>query len=876
MVKDADGNFVMSRSSMIDISERKQAEAALWRSQEQLQFISDHAPVCIAHYDREQRYQFVNQRYAGMFGLHPADLIGKHMRDVLEEKIYVQASPHIEAVLTGQPVEFDITLGTTPDKFREIHVNYVPEYAASGRVAGFIAAIADITERKRAETVLRQHKRMIDTAVEGFWVTDARGNLLEANMAYAKMSGYSIEELVSMHISQVEAIETSAEQVQAHIAKIIAQGYDQFETRHRHKDGHEIDVEISTTYMADMERFIVFCHDITERKKAELEKLQDSDLRFRGTLEQVAVGFIHASLDGCFQQANQKFCEIIGYSSEELLQMNFRELTFSADAAREEEHLLQLLAGKISNFSREQRFVRKNLSLVWVNLTVSLLRKADGMPAFYICVVEDIAERKHAEVLAQQYGHLLQSSFDEIYLFDAHTLHFLLASEGAERNLGYSDDELRQLTPLDLKPSFSREDFEQRVAPLRSGERQSISFESDHRRKDGSTYLMEVRLQLMQADYPVFMAIIRDITERKRIEHELSGQKEFLRQVIDADPSLIFVKDIEGRLLLANQAMATIYGLPLNEMLGDKYLTHLKRQGSEAELYMEIDREVIQKQMSVSFAHTSSLGGKERWYLTTKTPITLSDGTVNLLGISVDITESKRAENELNQSRQLLRDLVVQSESLREKERKHIARELHDELGQILTALRMNTSLLRIEFGEHNATLREKINGITELLDQSIQCTRNVVTHLRPAALDMGIIPAVKWLTDDFIKLTGIPCTLSAPEDEIHLDEALAVSAFRVVQESLTNVARYAEASKVEIFLNQDADNFSVTVNDNGKGFDYMAISNHKSFGLLGMRERAIALGGVVNIYSAPQQGTQIFFVVPNQQATTTMKAAQS
>ena len=234
------------------------------------------------------------------------------------------------------------------------------------------------------------------------------------------------------------------------------------------------------------------------------------------------------------------------------------------------------------------------------------------------------------------------------------------------------------------------------------------------------------------------------------------------------------------------------------------------------------------------------------------------------LAIVQDITERVQAEMELNQSRQLLRDLIARREMLREEERKGIAREVHDELGQLLTALRMAVSLLRTEFGGRDAALLEELKGVTDLLDPSIQCGRDVVANLRPVALDMGIVPAVRWLCKEFTRHTGTPCVLSAPEEEIRLDEILAMAVFRVVQESLTNVPSYAEASKVEITLGQDADNFSVTVNDNGKGFDYMAIPNHKPFGLLGMRERAIALGGVVNIYSTPQQGTQVSLTVPN------------
>lgn len=133
------------------------------------------------------------------------------------------------------------------------------------------ASSRDITGRKQVEAVQRRHKLVIDTAIDGFWMTDVMGNLQEANQAYAKMSGYSMDELVNMHISQLEAKEQSPEEVQAHIAKIIAQGYDRFETRHRHKDGHGIDIEVSATYMAESQQLFVFCHDITQRKRAEEE-----------------------------------------------------------------------------------------------------------------------------------------------------------------------------------------------------------------------------------------------------------------------------------------------------------------------------------------------------------------------------------------------------------------------------------------------------------------------------------------------------------------------------------------------------------------------------------------------------------------------------
>ncbi|MDP2695529.1 MAG: PAS domain S-box protein [Gallionella sp.] len=241
-----------------------------------------------------------------------------------------------------------------------------------------------------------------------------------------------------------------------------------------------------------------------------------------------------------------------------------------------------------------------------------------------------------------------------------------------------------------------------------------------------------------------------------------------------------------------------------------------------------------------------------------------ADGKAGMMRITfTDVTECKRLKEELEESRQILRDLADKVEMLREEERKCIAREVHDELGQILTALRMDVALINLRFGEHNAALLEKTQGMSLLLDQAGRSVRNIVSNLRPTALDTGIVAAVGWLCDEFAAHTGSPCVLHTNEEHIDLEEGRAVAVFRIVQELLTNVARHAGASRTQITLTRHAGKLQVEVRDNGKGFDFQATPQNKSFGLLGVFERAIALGGNVEVVSAPQQGTAVTISMP-------------
>jgi signal transduction histidine kinase len=225
------------------------------------------------------------------------------------------------------------------------------------------------------------------------------------------------------------------------------------------------------------------------------------------------------------------------------------------------------------------------------------------------------------------------------------------------------------------------------------------------------------------------------------------------------------------------------------------------------------------------------------------------------------------ANRNLAQARQQLRQLLALNETTLENEKRHIAREVHDELGQVLTALRMEMSLLNMQFGALDPALPGKVDTMKVLVDCAIQGVRNVATRLRPTALDMGLAAALESLCTEFAARSAIACVFSA-RDQIDIDEARAVEVYRIVQESLTNISRYAQASQVQVTLGYRGKALGMEVRDNGKGFTAVEETQSKTFGLLGMRERALALGGHLEIVSVPGQGTVVGLTIPIQQDT--------
>jgi PAS domain S-box-containing protein len=232
--------------------------------------------------------------------------------------------------------------------------------------------------------------------------------------------------------------------------------------------------------------------------------------------------------------------------------------------------------------------------------------------------------------------------------------------------------------------------------------------------------------------------------------------------------------------------------------------------------------------------------------------------------ITRDLTERKRVETELQDSREQLRILSTRLQAVREEERASLSREIHDELGGVLTALKMDVSQIRRRIDPNDEVLAAKLTSFSELIDQTIKTVRKIATELRPGILDdFGLIAALEWQLSDFAKRSNIKARFNSTVDNIELDRDSTISLFRAFQETLTNVARHAEASEVTVNISHDNHKMILEVSDNGRGIHLNDLIGTKSLGLLGMRERVRLLQGELDILGKPGEGTTIRITIP-------------
>jgi signal transduction histidine kinase len=231
--------------------------------------------------------------------------------------------------------------------------------------------------------------------------------------------------------------------------------------------------------------------------------------------------------------------------------------------------------------------------------------------------------------------------------------------------------------------------------------------------------------------------------------------------------------------------------------------------------------------------------------------------------LAAEVAERRAAEERLRESQTQLRALAARLISIREEERARIAREVHDELGQVLTGLKMDVTWLGKHLGKEQSALLEKVAAMRELIDSTVRLVRRISAGMRPEILDLGLVAAIGWQAKAFQKRMGIRCRVELPAERLEPGSELSTAVFRIFQEILTNIARHAGAGSVSVRLKVSGKRLTLEVADDGHGIAAEAVHARDSLGLLGMRERAQQLGGELSIRGAPGEGTTVTLRVP-------------
>jgi PAS domain S-box-containing protein len=568
-------------------------------------------------------------------------------------------------------------------------------------------------------------------------------------------------------------------------------------------------------------------------------------------------------------ECNNTLVEAFGYSKEEILGLSIFEI-HHPDGRKDEKRVFQQFVATGEVHDAERMIRRKDGEIIYVSLNASAVRDKEGNITHSRSVWRDITERKRVEEALKEREEKYWDLFNnaEVGIFRSR----LDGSELMEINRRFLDIVGMTLEETLGKPSVNlwadpkeREEMVKRL--VADGSVSAFEYKMLNKRQgDVRNCLTSLRLDREQG---ILEGSILDITDRRQAEEALRRAEENFHRSLDDSPLGVRIVTIEGETVYANRTTLNIFGYDSIEELRTTPLKERYTPESYAEF--QIRKEKRKRRGDGPSEYDISIVRKdgEVRHLQVFRKDILWNGEEQFQVIYQDITERKRAEEEIQASREQMRALAGRLQAVREEERTQIAREIHDELGGALTGLKIDFSLLtraalKIENETVRASLLAGMDSMTKFIDATIHTVRRIAMELRPGVLDdLGLVAALEWQLKDFEKRTGIRCEFSPPVEDISLEADLSTALFRIFQEALTNVVRHSGATEVRVRLRADADSPVLEVEDNGKGIEKEKTLSSKSLGLLGMRERAQIFGGLITVTGTPGIGTKVTVEIP-------------
>jgi PAS domain S-box-containing protein len=605
-------------------------------------------------------------------------------------------------------------------------------------------------------------------------------------------------------------------------------------------------------------------------------------------LAQLFETFPHAlvlrDIDGHLLCVNAEFTRLFQYSAPEVMGVNLDQLLClpGDEQAREPEQK----PASLNQVWAQTRRRRRDGTPVEVSHAGALLTRA-GRPVACYEVFHDLTPQRTAEATITAQQRLLEAFFtqsldgfffmmldepirwandaDKEALLDYAFAHHRVTrvNDAMLTQYGYTLEQMLGRTPADL---YAHDLAEGRVAWRRFFDAGRLGTVTRERRADGTPMLVEGDYVCLYDDRGMLtghFGIQRDITERTRQEEALRESEEKFAKAFRSSPFPITIATLrEGRFLEVNAAFLRDVGFRREEVLGRT--AHDLGLWCEPEARAELVRRLERDGMVREFEFVARTRNRDRQINHIWAERIMLQGQECLLDIVWDVTGWRANEEALRRSRQQLRDLAVRQQTVRETERTRIARELHDELGQALTGLKIDLAWVRGRLTRPQADLADRLQALMTRVDGTVEAVRRIATELRPGVLDLlGLVAAIEWQTQEFGRRTGIETSLDLDSDQSPVDDVRATTVFRILQEALTNVARHAGATQVQIGFTQTREHLLLEVADNGRGITQAELAGRRSLGLAGIRERAMGCGGALEIEGRPGEGTVLLVRIP-------------
>jgi PAS domain S-box-containing protein len=617
--------------------------------------------------------------------------------------------------------------------------------------------------------------------------------------------------------------------------------------------------------------------DILQRSAALEQALRDSEELYRSTFEKAPVGIAHLNPDGQWLRVNKQLCDIVGYTQEELLSLKYQDITHPEDLAEDVAQAEEIIAGRVDRYSMRKRYLRKDSSIVWVNLTVSCVRDSARKVKHFISIVEDVTGRLEAEEARAKLASIIESSDDAILSKDLNGV-ITTWNEGARRILGYAPEEIIGRSTMTFIPPELQDEETHILERLRRGERiehiETVGIAKDGSRLNVSLTVSPVKDSL--GNVIGASAIARDITERKgaeeigfKVASTLEESEKRLRAAFSQTYSVLLLLLPEGTVVEANRAALEAMGFTRDQVIGRKcWEPWWSALPNEVEILKTSVARAAQGEMVREECSYCTSSGTVRFADRTLAPVRDENGAVVLIVASgLDITEQKELLDKLEQRVQVrtqeleqknaeLRKLSARLLQIQDDERRRIARELHDSVGQLLAAISMNTSNVSKEKAKLSTSAVSAISENMKLVEQVSNEIRTLSHLLHPPLLDdIGLLSALKWYIEGFSERSKIKVTADIPSDLGRLPRDVELSLFRIVQECLTNIHRHSGSLTAFVRLAQCRQEVTLEVKDEGRGFSsngesIVSSAETPGVGLRGMRERVRQLGGQLEITS--------------------------